>query len=168
MHKLTLGIEHLFTGVTIQSRSEYASIRFMKESPSVVAAVSTQPMIAYWPVTQGWIESVEMTEEEEKKDNPLVYGKGAAEYYALKVAPRMREGDLAEVEPMAYRRARAQYPEEKLKPIPEVVNIALMNRFGKDAANVKHGMIWDLLNGCWTAEWQGMTLEIEMDGYIHS
>lgn len=168
MHKLLLGIEHLFTGIEVCSRDIHAPIRFVKESASVVAAVSKEPMVAYWLATQGWLESVEMTKEEEEKHKKVKYTQGAAEYYARKVAPRMREGELGEIEPLEYRKARARHPEIELVPIPREVDVALMNRFGEAATSAKHQMFWDALGGCWMLQWAGMLLGIEKDGYIHS
>ena len=166
MEKLLLGIEHLFTGIKVQVEGE-AVITFVRESASVVMAVSTGKMKAYHDATQCYVESVAMTKEEEKYGKEE-YRAGAVEYYADKLPPRMREVELGAIEPLQYRMQRANNPDVELVPVPAIVDVALMNRFGKEAASIKHRMHWDGLNGCWLVEWQGMLLGIEQDGYIHS
>lgn len=51
---------------------------------------------------------------------------------------------------------------------PEAYRViaAIDNHQGRDA--IRETIRWDSLMGCFTAQWAGMFLGIETDGYIHS
>ena len=52
--------------------------------------------------------------------------------------------------------------------IPDAVLEAIRNAFPKSADVVLATMRWSSLDGCYLAEIHGMTVGIELDGYVHS
>ncbi len=82
---VTIGIEHLMTG--IQIRSEKGDVlTFERESPSVVRVLSESPMECYWPAKQAWISGHEVMDGWK---GPEQFSHGEIEWYANVVASAM-------------------------------------------------------------------------------
>ena len=148
-HYLSVGIEHLMTGVQIQP-ADGETLRFERESASIVRVSSDKPFSAYWPVKQITIDSVEGEPTRAK------YGEGYVEWCAQKLAPAMVEKDGV-----------PKWVSDKLGDIPTVVIRAMRNRFGVESMYYITRM--HNYGDYFGFEYAGMFLGVEKkDGYIHS
>jgi len=160
MYRLTMGIEHLMTGVALRSTgdpdapsapAEASVFTFERESASVVAVTSDEPFEAYWPVKQCFLTAEKVPD----KGEPL-YSHGEAEWYAQVMGHAMRVADQAYTEKATH------------GPIPAVVVKAIRAKHGTTADDVLASLKWDGLNKCWYYNWAGMFVGVETDGYIHT
>lgn len=142
-HVLVLGIEHLMTGVHLDSQSP---LTFERESASMVRVISYSTIVSTWPVNGAWLESTE------QDITPTSYGAGNAEWYAQVMSKAMQAKDT----PLT------PYPD-----MPECVIRAMRNRFGAQAgqyitALVDHGDYYGF-------HYANMFIGVEKrDGHMHS
>lgn len=171
MHKLSIGIEHLFTGIQLREQDlvDDRTFTFQQESPTIVRVLNAGPFQAYWPCKQSFLSSVECTPEEEKEyTGPKhQYSQGEAEWLIARVLPRVNE---AHSSANTARQHNAPLRRMKNQPVylPEVVVKALRRKYGAESDSIAVRLLWDGLMKCWTYTHNGIFYGVEEDGYIHT
>lgn len=173
MHKLSLGIEHLFTGVQLGAQNSDESrglvFTFQQESPTIVRVLADHPFMAYWRVKYSTIYSTPCTPEEDSEyEGPKhQYSQGEAEWLIARVLPRVNE---AHSSANTARQHNAPLRRMKNQPVylPEVVVKALRRKYGAESDSIAVRLLWDGLMKCWTYTHNGIFYGVEEDGHIHS
>ncbi len=182
MHKLTLGIEHLFTGIQLMEQNpqrppnspyhNQAVFTFQQESPTMVRVLCEEPFQTYWPHAQIFLYSTpcsldEITEYEGSKHQ---YSQGEAEWWAQKAAQDLRTAyEFCNLERTHKFNGRGVTLDRSPGVIlPDVVLKALRRKYGADADAIGRLLQWDGIMKCWTYTHNGIFYGVEEDGYIHS
>lgn len=175
MHKLTVGIEHLMTGLQMSvcdlSKPPQAPFVFQRESPSIVAILYPERFQAWWPCKQCWLSSTEVPIGEIGKYTK--YSGGEAEWWAQVVAPKMVECETQSYDMQTHTRVygecgdtKSRYAPSEPHSFPEAVVMAMRRKHGVNSDAMLSRLRWAGTHWFYTEA--GMYVGVEPDGYIHT
>lgn len=178
-HSLTVGIEHLFTGICFHPHETEnppfpGGFQFEKESASIFRVYSPVPFYAVW--------NQRITAESQPCAAPpeRSYGsvEGPAQYYAQVVGPAMVDLDnKLRIDSQTYSRKAewaikdgpnklSRFAPNEPTPFPQAVVDAIMRKHGAKSFEVLASLRW--AGDHWYYTSGNMYVGVEPDGYIHT
>lgn len=172
-HSLTVGIEHLFTGIVFHSNADTSrGFQFEKESASIFRVYSDEPFYALW--------NHRITAESlpcgAPPEHPYGSIDGPAQYYAQVTGPALVDLDnKLRIDSQGYSRkcdwtdrngTPSRFAPNEPTPFPQAVVDAVVRKHGAKAFEILASLRW--AGDHWFYTSGNMYIGVEPDGYIHT